>query len=553
MAMRLISVLLLLCTLCSGLNLPGMGARQYDNGARVNLKVNRIDSIKTQLPFDYYSLPFCKPDTITNAAENLGEVMRGERIENSMYELNMNREDSCKVLCVKKYSTNEQQQFTDKISDNYRVHWIVDNLPAATRVYTDDTEQEFSYARGFPLGVMNGKDAYINNHVRILIKYRTSVDNTYEGNRIVGFEVEPFSIKHEYLDTNKFDVPVVRTCPKRGAKPTTEPQLVQDSKEVIFTYDVSWEPSDIRWASRWDLYLTETDDQVHWFSIINSLAMVLLFAFVVAVIMCRTLNTEINLYNDLDLEEDGMKEETGWKLVHGDVFRAPACFNLLTVLVGTGCQLYACSVLVLAVACLGWLGPANRGALGTAMVCFFAFSGFFAGFASSSMYKMFKGIEWKTNVILVAFLYPSICAGIFFFLNLFVWAQGSSAAIPFQHMLIMLFLWVGISVPLVAAGAYFGLRKKPVELPCTPHQIPRLIPHNPVVGDQWLVMVLTAIVGGAACFLPVFIEVYFIMSSIWLHHHHYVFGFLMLVFLILSITCAAVSYTHLTLPTKRIV
>eukprot|EP00656_Telonema_subtile_P055607 TRINITY_DN8664_c0_g1_i1.p2 TRINITY_DN8664_c0_g1~~TRINITY_DN8664_c0_g1_i1.p2 ORF type:complete len:131 (+),score=45.12 TRINITY_DN8664_c0_g1_i1:128-520(+) len=34
---------------------------------------------------------------------------------------------------------------------------------------------------------------------------------------------------------------------------------------------------------------------------------------------------------------------------------------------------------------------------------------------------------------------------------------------------------------------------------------------------------------------------YFIMSSIWLHHHHYVFGFLMLVFLILSITCAEVS------------
>ena len=31
-----------------------------------------------------------------------------------------------------------------------------------------------------------------------------------------------------------------------------------------------------RWASRWDLYLYMGDDQIHWFSILNSLAIVLL-------------------------------------------------------------------------------------------------------------------------------------------------------------------------------------------------------------------------------------------------------------------------------------
>ena len=34
--------------------------------------------------------------------------------------------------------------------------------------------------------------------------------------------------------------------------------------EVIFTYDVKWELSDIKWASRWDLYLYMGDDQIHW-------------------------------------------------------------------------------------------------------------------------------------------------------------------------------------------------------------------------------------------------------------------------------------------------
>ncbi len=33
--------------------------------------------------------------------------------------------------------------------------------------------------------------------------------------------------------------------------------------------------SDIRWASRWDTYLKMTDDQIHWFSIVNSVMIVL--------------------------------------------------------------------------------------------------------------------------------------------------------------------------------------------------------------------------------------------------------------------------------------
>jgi len=33
--------------------------------------------------------------------------------------------------------------------------------------------------------------------------------------------------------------------------------------------------SKVKWASRWDTYLLMTDDQIHWFSIINSLMIVL--------------------------------------------------------------------------------------------------------------------------------------------------------------------------------------------------------------------------------------------------------------------------------------
>ena len=48
--------------------------------------------MKTQLPYDYYSLPFCRPPTIEESAENLGEVLSGDRIENSMYKVRKHEE-----------------------------------------------------------------------------------------------------------------------------------------------------------------------------------------------------------------------------------------------------------------------------------------------------------------------------------------------------------------------------------------------------------------------------------------------------------------------------
>ena len=56
-------------------------------GDKVVLKVNKLTSIKTQLPYEYYSMPYCRPEKIMPSAEKLGEVLRGDRIENSPYEV----------------------------------------------------------------------------------------------------------------------------------------------------------------------------------------------------------------------------------------------------------------------------------------------------------------------------------------------------------------------------------------------------------------------------------------------------------------------------------
>lgn len=56
-------------------------------GDKLFLKVNKLSSTKTQLPYEYYSIPYCRPSKIVPNAENLGEVLRGDRIENSPYEV----------------------------------------------------------------------------------------------------------------------------------------------------------------------------------------------------------------------------------------------------------------------------------------------------------------------------------------------------------------------------------------------------------------------------------------------------------------------------------
>lgn len=53
------------------------------------LQAVKMTSIKRQLPYDYYSLPFCKPEDgkLHYKPENLGEILRGDRIVNTPYEV----------------------------------------------------------------------------------------------------------------------------------------------------------------------------------------------------------------------------------------------------------------------------------------------------------------------------------------------------------------------------------------------------------------------------------------------------------------------------------
>ncbi|XP_067163859.1 transmembrane 9 superfamily member 4 isoform X2 [Apteryx mantelli] len=491
-AMERLRYLLVLLSLLHGTDsfyVPGVAPINFHRNDPVEIKAVKLTSSRTQLPYEYYSLPFCQPTKITYKAENLGEVLRGDRIVNTPFQVSMSVEKKCEVLCnfpnkPVTLTVEQSKLIAERIREDYYVH-------------LEDVEE--------------------------------NQEPTY---RVVRFEVIPQSIKLEDL---KADEKGMCTLPEATG---SAPQEIDPSKEnqMLFTYSVHWEESDIKWASRWDTYLTMSDVQIHWFSIINSVVVVFFLSGILSMIIIRTLRKDIANYNKEDDIEDTM-EESGWKLVHGDVFRPPQYPMILSSLLGSGIQLFCMILIVIFVAMLGMLSPSSRGALMTTACFLFMFMGVFGGFFAGRLYRTLKGHRWKKGAFCTATLYPGVVFGICFVLNCFIWGKHSSGAVPFPTMVALLCMWFGISLPLVYLGYYFGFRKQPYDNPVRTNQIPRQIPEQ-----RWYMNKFVGILmAGILPFGAMFIELFFIFSAIWENQFYYLFGFLFLVFIILVVSCSQIS------------
>jgi len=568
-----LALLLAFLSVAQGFYLPGLAPVNYCSEGQakdpktcqssIDLYVNRLNSIESVIPYEYHSFDFCTvaDEAARSPVENLGQVVFGERIRPSPYALKFNENKDCEFVCEKQYKKGDKDlmaklDFLKKgIMMNYQHHWIIDNMPV-TWCYQVESNQNYC-STGFPVGCYvtdqgKKKDAcvtnvafsekdtyYVFNHVDIEIEYHLipkedwGANQPMDGARLIAAKLTPRSIKHKDKKCNV-------------QEPMGIPGKTPDDLSISYTYSVTFkENRDIKWSSRWDYILNSMPHtNIQWFSIMNSMVIVLFLSGMVAMIMLRTLHKDIARYNQIDNSEEA-QEEFGWKLVHGDVFRPPRKGMLLSIFLGSGVQIFFMGLITLVFACLGFLSPANRGALMTCVMVLYVCLGTPGGYISARIYKMFGGEKWKSNVLLNAFLCPGIVFGIFFLLNLILWGKHSSAAVPFSTLIALLALWFCISVPLTFVGAYFGFKKRPIEHPVRTNQIPRQIPEQsfytrPLPG---------IIMGGVLPFGCIFIQLFFILNSIWSHQMYYMFGFLFLVFAILLITCSEATillcYFHL--------
>ncbi|KAI0240055.1 Transmembrane 9 superfamily member 4 [Lamellibrachia satsuma] len=730
----ILSVLLCLASadLLCAFYLPGVAPKDFKPHDLVEVKAIKLTSVKAQLPYNYYSLPFCEPHNgIVYKTENLGEVLRGDRIVNTPYQVRMTEPVKCAFLCNKTLTEEQSKLVAKRIQQQYNVHLLTDNLPCATKISMSDSKEATLYEHGYKLGFVSNKKVFLFNHLKLKMKFHHREEEDIY--RVVGFEVEASSIKY---DTSK--EPKKGECPADSKEGKQSVEIAEKgTTDVMFTYEVTWEKSDVQWTSRWDTYLDMSDVQIHWFSIINSVVVVFFLAGesldrfflggesldrfflagesldrfflagesldhfflagesldrfflagesrdrfflagesldrfflagesrdrfflagesldrfflagesrdrfflagesldrfflggesldrfflagesldrfflggesldrfflagesldrfflggesldrfflagesldrfflagesldrfflsgesldrfflagesldrfflagesldrfflagesldrfflagesldrfflggesldrfflagesldrfflagesldrfflagesldrfflagesldrfflagesrdrfllagesldrfflagesldnfflagILAMIIVRTLNRDIARYNRIDDEEDTF-EETGWKLVHGDVFRPPKHTKMLASLVGSGTQLLCSSFFVIAFAMLGMLSPAARGSLMTAALFIFVFFGMVAGYYAGRLYRTMKGMQWKKAAFQTAMFYPAVMFGVCFVLNFFIWGKHSSGA-----------------------------------------------------------------------------------------------------------------------------
>jgi transmembrane 9 superfamily protein 2/4 len=538
--------------LTSAFYLPGVAPTSYKYDDLVPVNVNRLTpaasstdgTLKSVVSYDYYhpAFHFCRPEPKPESkSESLGSILFGDRIMSSPFEIRMFHNETCKQLCKDKTFKFDQSSahfVNRRIAQGFSLNWLIDGLPAGQLTKDKVTNTKF-YSQGFELGGSTGKEVYLNNHYDFFIDYHEVSEGQY---RVVGVIVQPES-RETQMDGNGA---ALDNCGSGTSK-----LVLDEGKEtqVMWTYGVYWRESPTAWATRWDKYLHVFDPKIHWFSLINSAIIVVFLTITVVSILLRALRKDIARYNRLDsinLDElsgnpavidDGIQEDSGWKLVHGDVFRSPTSPLILSVFLGNGAQLFVMTGFTIAFALLGFLSPSNRGSLGTIMVLLYTVLGFIGGYASARVYKSFGGEKWKLNIALTPLLVPGIVFGTFFLLNLFLWAQQSSGAVPFTTMLVIVGIWFLISVPLSFAGSWVGFRQPPIAAPVRTNQIPRQIPPS----TTYMKPIPSMLLVGILPFGAIFVELYFIMSSIWSNKVYYMFGFLFLCYGLMIITCAAVT------------
>eukprot|EP00904_Undaria_pinnatifida_P003732 jgi/Undpi1/1335/HiC_scaffold_11.g04727.m1 len=268
-----------------------------------------------------------------------------------------------------------------------------------------------------------------------------------------------------------------------------------------FSFEVEWEVSDTPFDKRFDFYLDPKffEHQIHWFSIFNAFMMVIFLCGLVSLILVRTLKNDFAKVS-----------------VHGDVFRAPKHLMVFSAFFGTGCQL---SVLVLVVVLFAIAGPLH-------------------GDVYEERGEMVSTFIWQKTMILSVILVPAVVLPVVFVLNLVAMHYNTVNTIPFMAVLKMALIWLFVSFPLCVVGSMFGRHwGGKGNFPCRVNSIPRPIPEGAWYSQPSVVVPLAGILP----FGSIFIEMYFILTSLWGYMYYYVYGFMLLVMAILVVVLVCTS------------
>ena len=551
--------------------------------------------------YDYYSLPFCAPNNEHHPskeqagkqsgpglfnklrANSIGEYLGGHVLRHSGHSVQFAPKTPYSESCTAAQPLTEAQaqQFIQAASDQWLYQMYLDDLPVWGMVGE-------LYSKNGESGAGAGHE-----HKSPHVYTQRSLVVQYNKDRII--EVDIVSHPESLVEV------------KPGVTLTFETKFI-------------WEPTTKEFHSRFDKYLDKPffKHHIHWFSIFNSFMMVLFLMGLVALILVRTLRKDYARYalssgagGSLEVDDGGdyaddavemvdengkpllevepliknsgngngaggsmPSEDSGWKQVHGDVFRTPSLLPVFAAFLGTGWQLI---VLTLGVILFAVAGPIHgevhedRGEMQHAVIYCYCLSSVVSGYMSGSYYKLYNSTKnggrggssgasggktssdssWQSAMFLTVMMFPTIVVAILSVLNSIALAYGTVGYVPFLVIFKVFLLWIFVSVPLCIVGTLAGRHAKispaggkkgkgvkdclsmtASDFPCRVNAIPRPIPED----VPWFGKPLNLIpFAGLLSFGSIFIELYYVLTSIWNYKIYHVYGFLLGVYGILAI------------------
>jgi transmembrane 9 superfamily protein 3 len=516
--------LLFLTALLGLLTLADEKSHIYKENEAVLLWVNKVGPFNNPMEtYPYYKshIPFCNRASELQVAHNefhyerwegLGSLLEGNNLVHSGIPIKFKRNREKSTICTMKLDKHKMQYLIDGIKQSYWFSMYLDELPiwgmVGEMIPTDENPEVV--------------EPWVYTHKSFSIGW----NKDSLGDRVI-------------------EVNLTSEDPRQL-------KLTDSTMEIKMTYSVTWVEVGVPFKTRFDRYLDFGffEHQIHWFSLFNSFMMVIFLVGLVSLILMRTLRQDYERFTDKDIDEinlEGVVDETGWKQVHGDVFRAPPQLPLFAAVIGTGYQLLASVLIVVLAAILNRL-YSNRGSITTTTVFVFAINSSVAGYVSSTTFLEYASREdqrWKQVLILTGLLFPGLIIAIMFCLNSLSWMYKATNAISFLTIM-GVFLIFCVQLVLLFVGTQLGRHTyKGSDFPVHKNKFLRPIPTSEWYMQRWFICLL----GGTLPFGSIFIEMYFIFTSFWNYKFYYVYGFSLLVLAILIVVtvCVAIVSTYFLL------
>lgn len=388
----------------------------YNVGDQVPLFGNKVGPLSNPSEtYEYFDLPFCPPDQLIRKKESLGEVLSGDRLTNTRYNIKFQENKTVEILCRRTLGRDEVIKFRDAIRRDFYFQMYYDDLPFWG--FIGKVERESSNPS------RKGPRSYLFTHVQFSI--------LYNGNNVV--EVHAFSDPNHVVD------------------------ITEDAEtDVQFTYSAIWNVTSAEFANRMSRYsrasLLSPIQQLHWFSLINSIVIIMLSMGLLAVLYWWNINSDMRKYSKGDIDD----KEVGWTCIDGDVFRSPTFLSLFSAVLGCGAQIFIVACFLFILMYLGVLELYTRGSLWTAVIVMYTLTSVIAGYVAASFHCQFAEVGWERSVFLTGILFVGPVLLVMSILNTVAIIYGATAALPFGTICLLFLIYTFITVPLLVLGGILG-------------------------------------------------------------------------------------------------